>query len=576
MRHGEWAPVLAATALVLAAGGCGLRGTVDSEVGSPHPSVRAIDPPDRYTFVGRDTSINVDVSLPNVGQGVAPGTLVASNIRLVRTSDGMLVDATVNTSGGGDAIVLQPRGVLDARTDYDFYISRGVTDQSGASFVPFQSHFSTGDFTNVRLDPHYRYAIAPSPLYSGVPVSSVAFGPDGRLYATDLGGVVRRWAVNGDGSLGLMEEFRGLAGRTLIGIAFDPVRPNVIWVTTNAPVYVQPAPDFSGTITRLTLDSRRRGFVALAEDVVVGLPRSAKDHMANSLAFGPDGALYVTVGSTTASGAPDPAWYDRSERLLSAAVLRLDLRKLPEGTGPLDVTTEGGPSGRTYDPSDPDAPLTIYGDGLRNAYDLVWHSNGHLYCPTNSTSAGGDTPGSPPGVTPIVPALTNVSTQDDSLFDVSPGGYYGHPDPARGHYVLLGGNPTPGVDAEEVASGADGGFYPVGVKPEPDWRRPVYNFSRNRSPDGAIEVKSGVFGGALRGWLLVAEYSAGDDILAIPIPAHGGVIDRTAVIQVASGLSDPVDLAEDVSTGNLYVAQLVEGGRGGGAIVLLRPDGGTP
>ena len=574
MRGSEWVPVVAAAALMMACG----NSLLGVDAGPPHPSVRAIDPPDGYTFVGRDTSINVDVNLPNVGQGVSPGTLISDNIKLVRSSDGMLMDATVNTSGGGDAIVLQPKVVLDARTDYDFYLTAGVTDQAGVSFVPFQSHFSTGDFTNLRIDPRYRYTIDPTPLYNGVPVSSVAFGPDGRLYATDLGGVVRRWVLNPDGSLGPMEEFDGLAGRTLIGIAFDPIRPDVIWVTTNAPVYLQPAPDFSGTITMLVVDSQQPGFVATAEDVVVGLPRSAKDHMTNSLAFGPDGALYVTVGSTTASGAPDPTWYNRVERLLSAAVLRLDLTKL-HAAGPLDVSTElpdGGPLATPYDPQAAGAPLTIYGDGLRNAYDLVWHSNGHLYCPTNSTSAGGNTPGSPPGVTPVVPALINVPTQDDYLFEVSPGGYYGHPDPARGHYVLLGGNPTPGMDPEEVASGPDGGFYPVGVNPEPNWRRPVYNFSRNRSPDGAIEVKSGVFGGALKGQLLVVEYSAGDDILASPIPPNGGLIDRAGVIQVASGLSDPIDLAEDVSTGNLYVAQLVEGGRDGGAIVLLRPDGGPP
>ncbi len=65
-------------------------------------------------------------------------------------------------------------------------------------------------------------------------------------------------------------------------------------------------------------------------------------------------------------------------------------------------------------------------------------------------------------------------------------------------------------------------------------------------------------------------------MLALPIPAGGGAIDRSGVLQVASGLSDPVDLAEDVTNGNLYVAQLVEGGLDGGAIVLLRPDGGTP
>ena len=47
----------------------------------------------------------------------------------------------------------------------------------------------------------------------------------------------------------------------------------------------------------------------------------------------------------------------------------------------------------------------------------------------------------------------------DYLFDVRPGGDYGHPDPPRGHY-LLGGNPTAGVNPEEFASGPDGGFIP--------------------------------------------------------------------------------------------------------------------
>ena len=33
--------------------------------------------------------------------------------------------------------------------------------------------------------------------------------------------------------------------------------------------------------------------------------------------------------------------------------------------------------------------------GIRNAYDLVWHSNGHLYVPTNGSAAGGNTPAVP-------------------------------------------------------------------------------------------------------------------------------------------------------------------------------------
>jgi hypothetical protein len=561
--------------------------------------VRAIDPPDGYSFVGRDTAVKVDVNLPNIGQGVDETTLTQDNVRLLRASDLMPIEATVNTTGGGDGIVLQPHAVLDARTGYIFQLSERVKDQAGYPFIPFTSGFSTGDFTNLKVDPRYHYDVADPPVWNGTPIDSLVFGPDGRLYGTDLLGIVRRWTVAPDGSLINEEQWADLAGRTLIGIVFQPGDPNVFWVTTNAAVYIQPAPDFTGTVTKVTIDPLQPGFVATWVDMVSGLPRSAKDHMTNSLAFGPDGALYVTQGSNTASGAPDPTWYNRSERLLSSALLRIDLtlltapinvqtQPLPPPELPPDGGVDGGDDagippvlglppwdGGIYDPRAPGAPVTLYGEGIRNAYDLVWHSNGHLYAPANGTAAGGNTPGTPPGVLPFVPPLLSIPTQDDFLFDVVPGGYYGHPNATRGQYVLNGGNPTAGIDPDEVAPFDGGVGYPVGTLPDINWKGSIYDFSRNRSPDGALESKGPAFGGALKGYLFVVEYSAGDDVLALPIPPAGGPIDRTGVLQVASGLSDPVDIAEDVASGNLYVA-LVEGGLDGGAIVLLRPDGGTP
>jgi len=582
-------------------------GTPDSGIPDAlRPSVRAIDPPNGYTFVGRDTAVKVDVNLPNVGQGVDETTLTSDNVRLLRASDLMPIDSLVNTTGGGDAIVLQPRVVLDARTGYIFQLSDRVKDQAGYPFISFTSTFSTGDSTNLKIDPRYRYAVVDPPVWNGTPIDSLVFGPDGRLYGTDLLGIVRRWTVAPDGSLINEEQWADLAGRTVIGIAFQPDNPNVFWVTTDAPVYIQPAPDFTGTVTKVTIDPLQPGFVATWVDMVSGLPRSAKDHMTNSLAFGPDGALYVTEGSTTGSGAQDPTWYNRSERLLSSALLRIDLTLLtepinvqtqplpppefpPDGGvdgGGVDGGDDAGPppvfgpplptwDGGIYDPFAPGAPVTLYGEGIRNAYDLVWHSNGHLYAPANGTAAGANTPGTPPGVLPFVPPLLGVPTQDDFLFDVVKGGYYGHPNPTRGQYVLNGGNPTAGIDPDEVAPFDGGVGYPPGTLPDINWKGSIYDFSRNRSPDGALESKGPAFGGALKGYLFVVEYSAGDDVLALPIPPDGGPIDRAGVLQVASGLSDPVDIAEDVNTGNLYVAQLVQGGADGGAIILLRPDGGT-
>ena len=102
-------------------------------------------------------------------------------------------------------------------------------------------------------------------------------------------------------------------------------------------------------------------------------------------------------------------------------------------------------------------------------------------------------------------------TQEDYLYRVQKGGYYGNPNPVRCEWVLNGGNPTAG-------SGNDPGenpAYPDGTKPDRNWRGWAYNFQNNQSPNGAIEYKGDNFGGKLKGKLLVVRYSNGDDIVVL-------------------------------------------------------------
>ncbi|MFF0471514.1 hypothetical protein ACFYPX_29275 [Micromonospora zamorensis] len=188
-----------------------------------------------------------------------------------------------------------------------------------------------------------------------------------------------------------------------------------------APKPVQP--EWSGRIGRLSGPD-----LGTCTAVVTNLLRSVKDHETNSLAFGPDGALHISQGPT-AMGAADSAWGNRPEQLLSAVVLRLDPARLP-ATLPLNVKTADGAS---YDPYATDPPLTLHATGIRKAFDLVWHRNGHLYVPTIGSAAGCNTLGTPTPLPascarrdytgPPVPALTSVPTSEtDYVFDARPAG----------------------------------------------------------------------------------------------------------------------------------------------------------
>lgn len=538
---------------------------------SKRPFVKSVNPDNGSENVSEYTSISTNVlKLPKAG--INNATITPSSVYLTEEATGALIPSNVNGTGGGDAITLVPGAPLKLSTTYRFTITSGVKDLSDSSFIPYSSTFTTGaGSTSALIGAQFDKIQLPNAIGQ---YTTLTIGPDGKLYALSVDGIIARFSMRPDGTLddpeilyGLQDAYGRRTKRLAIGLAFDPsaTATNLVaWVTHSSFVF-QNGPEWDGKLSRLSGPDLKN-----VQDVVINLPRSIKDHLANSIAFGPDGALYFTQGSNTSMGNPDKTWGSREENLLSGSVLRLDVSKL--GSLPLDAKTKEG--GGKYNPYAPNAPLTIYASGIRNAYDLVFHSNGSLYVPTNGSAAGGNTPASengtlrPDGTTyngPSIPALSYVQqTEKDFLFRVVKGGYYGHPNPLRGEFVMNGGNPTAAIDPSEVI------YYPIGTLPDRNWRGFSFDFHNNTSPNGAIEYKSNTFHGALKGKLLVVRYSQHDDIMTLtPGGPHNDIVSATEGYSIKgfSGFVDPLDLVENTKNGDIYVSEF----GGTGKITLLRP-----
>ena len=147
--------------------------------------------------------------------------------------------------------------------------------------------------------------------------------------------------VNPDGSAAPT-----VKGRHLIGMDFDPAstpRQPILWAVHSDPRFCfNKTPETcavntdSGILTRLSR-ARISTIRPIAADIVTGLPRSRENHAPNAVHFGPDGWLYMTIGSDTNYGAPARAFSGLDERFLTAAVLRFNVNGRRPGQFPMDV-----------------------------------------------------------------------------------------------------------------------------------------------------------------------------------------------------------------------------------------------
>lgn len=370
--------------------------------------------------------------------------------------------------------------------------------------------------------------------------TTMAFGPDGRLYVADGSGRIQ--ALTLDPNTKAVTAVQQITTATdlqeVYGIAFDP-SDGSMWVTNTVSGFGDsgqaPAGSFLGKVTRLSGAN-----YATRTDVITGLPVNNSGHQSNGLAFGPDGRLYIGEGSTTNAGVINPSGFlfQRDEVVTSAAILVAD------------VHAPGFDGNITYSPPNTYAPsvvqtggfgVQVYASGLRNPYDIVFHSNGILYNTDNGPNSGYG-PGS---LTCTTDDGTDAQAPDELNIIVA-GKYYGHPNRARGTQL-------PDPDQCDYRAGAEPGsgnyVAPIGLLPA--------------SSDGLAEYTSNVFGGQMQGDLLYVSWVE-NTLHRVKLNPGGASVQYD--VTLASNLTQALDVVAG-SDGTIYVAEY-----GANRVTYFKPD----
>jgi glucose/arabinose dehydrogenase/N-acetylneuraminic acid mutarotase len=372
--------------------------------------------------------------------------------------------------------------------------------------------------------------------------TSMAYGPDGRLYVTELFGKIHKITLDQNGMAVSDQVITTLGTRLTLGVTIDPASTPgdvIVWATHSSPSLDDGVPN-SGIVSRLSGPS-----LGTRADVITGIPRAKANHGTNSIHFGPDGKLYIAQGGNTGAGAPNEAnteFGTMAEQPLSAALLVAEVKNAGfDGScnNPVDIF---GP---------PPCDVQVFASGMRNTYDFVFHSNGSIYGADNGLGVTGTFPPSPTppcggfgSPTIYTQGGHNPGEQPDTLNRLQPGKYYGHPNPTRNECVYR-----------------DGSYQ--GVPAPANYVPPVHSLGNNRSANGMLEYRSNAFCATVRGELLIANYSVGDNISRNRLSADGASV--TASSSLVGGFTDPLPIVEGPN-GRLFVGEF-----GAGRVTVLTP-----
>lgn len=178
--------------------------------------------------------------------------------------------------------------------------------------------------------------------------TSLTYAPDGRLVVATMEGMI--FSYDAAGSVSIIASGFHLP----IGLAYRPGTSDLYVADRSFPRDAFPN---EGKVTIVRADGSR-------QDIVTGLPccYTSDMHQPNSLAFGPDGKVYLSIGALSDHG-EKPGQPDVPGEIhpLEAGILRFN----PDGSG-----------------------LERYAAGLRNPYDLAFDASGQLYATDNGPDFG--------------------------------------------------------------------------------------------------------------------------------------------------------------------------------------------
>lgn len=569
---------------------------IDGSARFPLTSELAVTPGEvtfGQTIVGQ--SVTREFTLSNTGDEEAPSITITDVVIAGDTPDAFDVDFTPTTLPPGDTLsvsaTMSSNGPGNKTAD--------VTVAHDGNNEPIEMTFSGGVIEPTAIPVNFTASDLEVNGLAMKQVTSLQFGPDGKLYFSEMDGPIHILDVERTGknkyvathleSIDLIrtvmnhddngDENPNLNKRLVTGILVAGSAANpIIYVTSSDPRQGGGPPQAShgpnGNDTNLDTNSgilhrlTKSGNTWSKLDLVRGLPRSEENHAPNGMVLDGNKLLMMSGGHTN-KGMPSYNFAGLSEFALSAALLEIDLGQIGNSTYDLPTLDDedrpgvndandpfGGNNGKNQAKLVANGPVSIFATGFRNAYDVTKTASGRLYTFDNgpNTNWGGI-----PKADCKLELDNGGKKLQDTLHLITRGSYHGHPNPVRGNKANTFNESNPQSPIEVAANPEECEFMPSGDDGSLT--------SVDASTNGIDEYSTINFGGAMQGDLIAAGFN--QDIYRFQLNGNGTAITSKSVLVENVGKT-PLDVIA-LGSGDPFPGTIFIGHLGAKKITVLEP-----